>query len=164
MNHYRSFIVLLAVFSLALFSGCQNESSVTATHPDSQLDKPDAVTEIAYSYTGHSQTGAMIVRGQLILSVRDTANLTGRWSLRALVDPNRIGPQVGTGRLTGQLRGGTLTINLNPNYVDNNVMLRGRFLRDRYAGEWTWIGFAGVLNSGTFEAVRTRTAVAERAE
>jgi hypothetical protein len=126
------------------------------------LDKPELLSQLTYSYIGYSRAGEVIVRGQLVLSVRDWASFSGHWSLRAIADPNRIGPQVGNGRLTGQLRGSVLSINLNPNNVDNNVLLHGRFARDRFGGQWEWIGFPGVLNSGTFEAILVRTPALEQ--
>jgi hypothetical protein len=52
------------------------------------------------------------------------------------------------------LRGNVLSINLNPDYVDNNVLLTGRFSRTGYSGQWQWVGFRGVITSGTFQAVR----------
>ena len=45
-------------------------------------------------------------------------------------------------------------VELNPQYRDNNLQLRGTLDDNRYAGEWMWISFVGITNQGTFEALR----------
>lgn len=121
------------------------------------------VTTVEYAYTGYSN-GTVIVRGHLTLLLPNSGRVRGRWQLRALADTTRIGPQHGQGVLVGERRNGSLTVNLNPTNVDNNVILVGEFDRLRYAGRWSWVGFAGVLTSGTFEAVRVRHAAEANAE
>ncbi|MCL6100815.1 MAG: hypothetical protein M1391_19830 [Bacteroidetes bacterium] len=54
------------------------------------------------------------------------------------------------------LKKGTVSINLNPNFVDNNVVLQGTMSSDGFNGKWEWIGFAGKLNGGSFNAVRKK--------
>lgn len=146
------FFSFVAVVVLSLV-GCWHDTPSGAAAPVYESGSPEAL-DVVYQYTGYSRQGTPIVQGYLMLSQRDPNHYTGRWHLRALVDTMRIGPQVGQGNLVGEIRNGALTINLNPNFVDNNVILTGRLRRTVYAGRWEWIGFAGTLNSGTFQAVR----------
>jgi hypothetical protein len=156
----KLFSLLMAVAFLLI--GCTNDSPlnnpVSAT---TQVDKLTDETPIAYQYVGYARDGSVIVRGNLMLVVSAAGRVAGRWQLRAVGDPSRIGPQVGTGNLTGTLQDGILAVNLNPQNVDNNVLLNGRFNRTEYTGRWQWITFAGIANGGTFRATRSRTELAE---
>ncbi|MGB5530920.1 MAG: hypothetical protein WBQ32_13215, partial [Ignavibacteriaceae bacterium] len=50
---------------------------------------------------------------------------------------------------------GTLSLNLNPGMIDNNVLLDCSMrLPYRIDGQWNYIGFPGVINWGRFEAVK----------
>ncbi|MEK9138057.1 MAG: hypothetical protein AAB393_13100 [Bacteroidota bacterium] len=143
------FLVVLAV--LVALTACSDNPGTQAL-PAGETDLP--TTDLAFTYTGYARNGSVIVRGSLAIFRRDSVHFGGHWHLRALVDTMRIGPQHGVGRLIGQLRNGVLSINHNPDHVDNNVILHGRFTRARFEGEWQWVGFAGVLNSGRFQALR----------
>ena len=147
---------ILPVLSVVvLLLGCSKDSPIESNSPTgSGLDKLEATVSV-FQYTGYSSNGTAIVRGFLSLTFTEAGRVSGRWQLRALVDPSRIGPQVGTGSLVGGYSNGVLSINLNPNNVDNNVLLSGRFDRTAYAGRWEWVGFPGVLSSGTFRAARS---------
>ncbi len=46
------------------------------------------------------------------------------------------------------------SINLNPDYVDNNVFLLGVLEGTKMNGRWMYTGFPGVVNEGTFKALR----------
>ena len=61
-----------------------------------------------------------------------------------------------SGELEGTAINSDLSLNLNPHYVDNNLLLRGTIARDTFAGTWEQIGFPGVMARGTFVAVRMR--------
>ena len=144
-----------------VLAGCSiDSSSDNPVATTSSLDKTTVETEAAYQYVGYSSDGLVIVRGTLTLSVSPVGRVVGRWELRG-ANPGRIGPQVGRGTLTGSFVDGILSINLNPQNADNNVLLSGRFNRTTYAGRWEWVGFPGVLNAGTFRADRIRAAAAE---
>ncbi|MEK6756645.1 MAG: hypothetical protein AABZ02_10890, partial [Bacteroidota bacterium] len=60
----------------------------------------------------------------------------------------------GAGLLTGMVDGRDVSINLNPGWVDNNVVLQGTFENDRLRGRWSWITFAGPTSEGTFDATK----------
>jgi hypothetical protein len=153
----RHTVLALLMTAAVVLAGCSTDSSldnpVTAT---SSLDKTTLETQTALQYVGYSRDGIVVVRGTLTLSVSTVGRVVGRWELRG-ADPARIGPQVGRGTLTGNLVDGILSINLNPQNADNNVLLSGRFSRTEYAGRWEWVGLRGVLNAGTFRAGRRGT-------
>jgi hypothetical protein len=159
----KAFVVAVVFGAVLFLSGCANNVSNEPTAPaGSSLEKTNTGTQISYAYSGFSSGGMQIVRGQMSFVFGESGRVTGRWNFRALVDTTRIGPQHGSGLFTGSLNNGVLTINLNPRVADNNVVLSGRFDRASYAGRWQWIGFPGVINGGTFRAVRIRpTTVAE---
>jgi hypothetical protein len=149
----KSLFASVAVLAFSLLSGCSTPGDPHAT-PVVSPEQDGVETQLVYAYSGFNREGIRIVRGELTVFVGQAGRVTGRWHLRALVDTGRIGPQHGSGALAGGLNNGTLTLNLNPRSVDNNVILTGRFDRMSYAGRWEWIGFPGVINHGTFRAVR----------
>jgi hypothetical protein len=108
-----------------------------------------------YAYAGYDSSGREIVRGELVIIVDDSGAVTGSWDLAAVgTPPPMIGPQVGTGTLEGRIVLTAFGANLNPDMVDNNVVLMGTVSSTGIAGIWEFIGFPGVLNEGTFIAWR----------
>ena len=122
--------------------------------------KPFPVGE--YQYTGYDSKGTKIIAGLLSITSAepkrinsvDTIELKGTWQLDKVGNPERIGPQVGSGDFYGSLVNGEVRIGLNPNMNDNNVNLAGKIENGRFSGEWSYSGFAGRLNQGTFEATK----------
>jgi hypothetical protein len=88
---------------------------------------------------------AEVARGSLSL-FRDGAKVSGHWSF---ADGR-------SGELEGTANDGDLSLNFNPHFVDNNLLLRGTITGDAFAGTWEQIGFPGVMARGTFLAVRMR--------
>ena len=87
----------------------------------------------------------------------DSGDVSGSWNLDAVGTPSpMIGPQVGQGRLEGRVDGASFSANLNPQMVDNNVFLFGVMEAGVITGTWEFSGFPGVLNRGSFSAVRKR--------
>ena len=121
-------------------------------------DDHDDVPFGAYRYSGFDSTHTAIVSGWLLFENEDSTQLSGEWSLDAIGSPPGIGPQIGTGMMTGGNDNGNIWINLNPGWVDNNVFLSGTFEDDgvnkRFRGKWNWSGFPGVLNHGTFSSIK----------
>ncbi|HEY0377357.1 MAG TPA: hypothetical protein VGC87_10400 [Pyrinomonadaceae bacterium] len=105
-----------------------------------------------YQYTGYGEGGAKIVEGRLSITSREGDQLKGSWELKQVGEPERIGPQVGSGELIGSVQGSEVNLDLNPNMNDNNVNLRGQVEGKRYTGTWSFNGFAGRISSGRFEA------------
>ena len=114
-------------------------------------------TSATYLYAGCDSSGREIVRGEIVVAVDDSGIVTGSWNLNAVGDSSpMIGPQVGQGKLVGRIEGTVFGAGLNPDMVDNNVVLLGTIVADSITGIWEFIGFAGVLNRGTFSATRKR--------
>jgi len=138
-------IINLLVFVLGCYaldcSGAKNNAPPTRSFPLGD-----------YQYAGYDEGGAKIVEGRLSLTSLDGDRLKGTWELKQIGEPKRIGPQVGTGELIGTVRGTEVLVDLNPNMNDNNVNLRGKVEGKRYKGTWSFVGFAGTLSAGTFEA------------
>ena len=110
-----------------------------------------------YSYSGYDSQGTLIIRGALTIMREDTLRVTGTWKFEAAIRDSlgMFGPQVGSGNLVGSIHGDNIGLNLNPNYVDNNVLLAGTISYWGISGTWEYVGFPGVLNRGTFRAVRS---------
>lgn len=136
----RGLAALLAVALAA--SGCND------------MTGPGPIPSGGYAYTGLDANGVVVVTGWLTLDLRDPARVTGEWRLEPVGNPQNIGPQTGEGRLQGVMANGVLGVDLNPGSADNNVLLDGSLATNAFRGRWTYWGFAGVLNEGSFEALR----------
>lgn len=122
-------------------------------------DKDDAINglkipEGAYAYTGFDSTGVKIVTGWIKIVCEDSIHLSGEWNLEKIADPQNIGPQVGSGTLIGNFENNQLFLNLNPDYVDNNVFLICPYDDQKLTGKWNYSGFPGIINYGSFVAER----------
>lgn len=115
-----------------------------------------------YQYAGYDQKGGKIVEGRLsITSVEskrikttETIQIKGNWQLKKVGNQENIGPQAGSGELIGSINEDEIYVDLNPNISDSNVILRGKIEGRRFHGTWSFNGFAGPINRGTFEATR----------
>ena len=107
-----------------------------------------------YEYSGYDKSGNKIVSGQIEITSTEADRIKGRWQLKAVTSAKDIGPQTGTGNLTGEINQDSVTISLNPNMADNNVTLAGKIAGKNFKGNWSFSGFAGVINQGSFEAKR----------
>ena len=116
-------------------------------------NSPSGPSVNVYKYTGYNSSGSKIISGFLTI-VQDTSSIvTGDWQFAPIGNCNEVGPQLGSGNFIGSLDSlNTLQINLNPDIVDNNVFLIGNFEYSHYVGTWSYSGFAGLINQGTFEA------------
>ena len=110
-----------------------------------------------YTYTGYDSGGAVLITGRLNLVFSDTPEVSGTWDLAAApgVPTQGLGPQVGKGLLTGRLEGSAIGLNLNPNFVDNNVVLTGTLSSQKIEGRWDYVGFPGIIRRGAFVAQLT---------
>ena len=105
-----------------------------------------------YAYKAYNAKGELAVNGTMTLSVADLTSVTGTWSCDAVLPSEKVGPQVGTGGLTGTIQKSSISINLNPGWADNNVFLQGTVSSDRITGRWMWSTLIGPTAEGTFEA------------
>jgi len=112
------------------------------------------VIENRYSYIGYDSTGVKIVQGWIEINFADSVRVVGNWKLSKIENPQNIGPQTGTGELSGIVEKEQIFIDLNPDYRDNNVLLHADFTRDKIEGQWNYVGFPGVMNYGSFKATK----------
>jgi hypothetical protein len=86
----------------------------------------------------------------MFIDTDEPSKITGIWNLQAMGSAERIGPQTGSGELQGRFEGDEISINLNPQYIDNNVCLIGSVEGECIIGLWQWISFDGPTNEGAF--------------
>jgi hypothetical protein len=96
-----------------------------------------------FSYVAFDNSGTPIVRGILVLHA-DNEKISGSWQF---ADGR-------SGELAGFIDNDALILDLNPGWVDNNLVLHGRMTGKTYAGKWEQIGFKGIMAQGTFTATR----------
>jgi hypothetical protein len=152
--------VLLAV----MVAGCK-QSAPQPQPPAGNGARDDVlVIPAQWNYTTRDEAGHELTKGSFTmpLSLQAGTQFAGSWQAR-YVGPEdqqaKIGPQIGGGRLSGELTNDQqIIINLNPSMADNNVRLLGKI--DRGAGDggghmtgtWTYSNFTGLANHGSFEA------------
>jgi len=107
----------------------------------------------SYSYQSHDSIGTLIARGWLEIEFVDSL-VIGSWNIQNLSGRDNIGPQQGKGELQGEITESTIIIDLNPQFRDNNLILKGKILNNEYHGTWQWVSFVGVSNWGTFVATQ----------
>lgn len=112
------------------------------------------IPEGTYNYNGYDPTGVKIVTGWVKIIIVASTYLSGEWNLEKIGDPQNIGPQVGSGTLIGNFENNQLFLNLNPDYVDNNVFLTCPYDDQKLTGKWIYSGFPGIINYGTSVAER----------
>jgi hypothetical protein len=115
-------------------------------HPTS----PSSTIAGRYQYTAYNAGDSVVVIGSIALGNPDSTEFTGSWALATVGGAADVGPQTGVGTLRGSTASG-VSINLNPNYVDNNVFLVGTSGEREISGTWQWITFAGITTQGRFE-------------
>ena len=142
MQRKTCFLLFLAV----LLTGCARDKSPIRP----PLDAPMGT----FSYASYDTTTHMVARGWLTIDFSDSALITGDWQIDKIGDPHDIGPQVGAGELVGSIQQGSIWINLNPAWVDDNVFLDGALSDDGFEGRWTWATIAGPTSSGRFTATK----------
>ena len=107
-----------------------------------------------YIYTGFDFTGVKTVTGLLEIEIQDDNVVRGSWKFDKIGNPENIGSQIGSGNLSGALQDSMLYIDLNPNFIDNNVLLTANYDAQTMNGDWMYVGFPGLINHGKFSAVR----------
>jgi len=109
-------------------------------------------------YRASSAQGAPLLVGSLTLEVHADSTVTGSWRIAWVAGADTtaaVGPQVGSGALSGrQYADGSLQLDLDPLYADNNVFLSATPVVTGLSGSWSWSGFAGPLAGGRFTLTR----------
>lgn len=131
---------------IVTLTACNDRGSPVAGHLE-----PGGTT-FDHGYRAYDSSGNLMIVGTLKLVLSDSASVNGTWSTTQVAASDNVGPQVGTGKLTGTMSGKFVWLNLNPGWVDNNVFLQGTIADGRISGTWTWSTYAGISARGTFEA------------
>jgi hypothetical protein len=154
LNHpAMTFVRLLGVLLIVLClvsPGCEDKGENSVSSPFPGTDPS------AYSYRAYTSAGALAVSGTLTLARTDSTLVTGTWSLEGVSSTDRVGPQIGNGTLAGTLKSSKISVDLNPGWRDNNVILTGVIEGEKIVGTWAWITFSGPTTNGAFEAVRKK--------
>ena len=135
---------------LVIFFGCSRDKSVNNHEP---ID--------VYSYRAYDSSGKKIIQGWFEISIMDSSQIKGTWHLHKTANVGEVGPQTGDGSLRGRVYNNSVYINLNPDFSDNNVILRGPAFDYVTEGEWSWVNFKGVVKKGTYKAIRELTCLTE---
>ncbi len=112
----------------------------------------------SYKYTGYDSSWNKIIEGYLWIDSIDSVEVKGRWDFDLVGNGTNIGPQIGKGSFEGTTNMlGTLFLNLNPGMIENNVLLECSMrLPYRIDGQWSYVGFPGVINWGKVEGKQMR--------
>ncbi len=134
---------LFTAITFLLIIGCQKNTTI------------EPIPAGSFQYKAYDTTGTPLITGWFTLIIHDSSHISGEWHFRNINGPHNIsGPQVGDGQLSGHFQDSILSIDLNPNFVDNIVFLYGRFTSNEYVGTWNWMSEIGWTGRGSFEAHR----------
>ncbi|MBU8932673.1 MAG: carboxypeptidase-like regulatory domain-containing protein [candidate division Zixibacteria bacterium] len=114
----------------------------------------DTVFQVAYQYFGYDSSGFLEVSGWLAWNYVNSTYLTGIWRISNAGGMDTTFHMVDSGRLAGIHEDGHIFIDLNPGFADANTLLSGTVSEQSISGTWQTVGFIGVLDSGSFIAVR----------
>ena len=154
--------ILLSLVLATLLTACSPKTAASGPNNPAPPANTDQSIVGEYHYTGFDDKGVKVIEGRItIASVEPRrigqetqTQIKGSRDLKEVARRDRIGLQVGTGNLDGSIINGEVIIDLNPNISDANVYLRGHITKGRYTGTWKFIGYAGPITQGTFEAVK----------
>ena len=136
----KSSYIFFSLLILTSWFGCKRAS--------------ESIPKGAYAYTCFDNNGVALVSGWFTVIVADSTTVSGEWHFEAIGNPQKIGPQTGDGKLIGGVNGEKVWIELNPKVRNNNLQLNGILARGRVDGQWAWISYDGIMNQGSFKAVR----------
>jgi hypothetical protein len=107
----------------------------------------------SYDYLACDAANRPAVIGTVVVTASDTT-FTGTWDLRRHPDGDPttvVGPQLGSGTLTGWTFDQEIHADLNPGWADNNVGLAGALDAERtITGEWSHTTIIGPVAGGRF--------------
>ena len=124
---------------------------------DAAVERPSALHAGALVYRATTLQGAPLLAGSLDLSYPDDSSVTGTWSItwdQGADTSVPVGPQIGSGTLTGHRAGDSVYLDLSPAYADNNAMLLAQATLNGLTGRWQWSTIAGPQAEGLFTAAR----------
>lgn len=137
------------VGALVLAAGC----SAGGMGPGGLARWKLGTNQAGYSVASAAKPNTVLIRGTWDFQIAADSAVTGTWSAAWLDGADRdaqVGPQVGSGILSGRLLSdGSLSLGLNPDLVDNNVWVEVR-PESGSIGTWTWSTIAGPWSNGPF--------------
>jgi hypothetical protein len=140
----KAIILIIVITTLTFFFSCEDDSSTNSSMT-------------TYKYISYSSDARIIISGYFWIDSVDSTTVKGRWNFMRIGNEENLGPQIGKGNFEGITRLGGMSFNLNPEMIDNNVILDGSTLRPRrFEGTWSYIGFPRIINRGTFKAEQIR--------
>ena len=114
--------------------------------------EPDA--NRSYYYQSFDSDNNLVVTGWLKIEFNNEDEISGTWNFQKIGNPENIGPQTGEGDLVGgRINQDSIWIELNPQFIDNNLQLIGKYTPNQFKGKWLWISLVGITNQGYFEAI-----------
>ena len=125
---------ILLALSAVVIAGC-------LTGPE------DGSIDGTYMYVGRTAEGTVGTKGTITLQTVSDTTFTGTWTLAEIQ---------GDGVLEGWRRNEEIFMDLHPGWRDHNLILMGKLKDGVITGRWQWIGFAGVVSEGAFEATKVR--------
>lgn len=139
----------LVVGALVLSAACSGSTSPGGVHPGWKL----GTNQAGYTVARAEKPNTALIRGSWDFEIAMDSTVTGTWSafwLEGADQGAQVGPQVGSGALSGRLLSdGALSVDLNPDLVDNNVWVRVEPASGSN-GTWTWSTIAGAWTNGPF--------------
>jgi len=128
------------ILALLMISGCFDKTS----GPDDQFNA---------NYLAYDKSENLILQGLLHFTVKEDSTVTGSWEIDWVPGANtslQVGPQIGSGKLTGHIMDSWLYLDINPGWADNNVILHGTWSEGEMDGAWQWVTFSGPTTYGRF--------------
>lgn len=110
-----------------------------------------------YEYTAYYAKSLVVcASGRINIEMSPDSSFTGSWDIKGAnnYNQNDIGMQIGQGELWGSIKNGEIYIDLNPDYVDNNVNLLGNGNIAKISGIWLYSTLKGIQSSGSFELIK----------
>lgn len=124
---------------------------------DLLVQAPNGDLSGVYAYL--AQAGHVdVVSGIVRLQVQDDSSVTGTWELQRVPGTDTsitVGPQLGSGTLQGRRSTNGLWLDLNPDWVDNNVFLALRPpVSSTLSGTWDHSTIVGPVTGGSVRLQR----------
>ena len=107
-------------------------------------------------YEATTMDGQSLLLGQLTLEIHADSTILGTWTIQWAPGADttvEVGDQIGSGMLSGRQSENQASIDLNPGFADNNVVLVAPSVNQELAGTWYWSTIAGSRTQGLFTAV-----------
>ena len=124
---------MIILFTIAVLVSCNEPTAPPINNPNGTFNG----RLVLYDSTGNNP-----VYGTITLNRSSTNYISGNWKLG----------NENNGKLSGSISNDSLSINLNPDMIDNNTILFGTTDGKTIKGRWYHSSYVGITNKGTFMA------------